>query len=122
LSDRIGVTRVLLVLLLALAGLSARPAGAQPAGDPVLVAVGDISPDPFRPWLGGQDDLATADLIEALAPDRVLPLGDDQDEFGKIEAFTHPEGYVRSWGRQRIYDRSCPVAGNHEYWTTPGAA
>jgi len=55
------VTRVLLVLLLALGSLPAAPAGAQPAGDPVLVAVGDISPDPFRPWLGAQDDLDTAD-------------------------------------------------------------
>jgi acid phosphatase type 7 len=122
LPDAIGVTRLLLVVLLALAGLPDRPAAARPAGDPVLVAVGDISPDPFRPWLGGQDDLATADLAESLAPDLVLPLGDNQYEFGKTEAFTHPEGYARSWGRQGIYERSCPVAGNHEYWTTPGAA
>ena len=87
----------------------------------MLVAAGDIAPDPFRPWLGGQDDLATANLVEALAPDRVLALGDNQYEFGKLEAFTHPEGYAQSWGRQSIYDRTCPVAGNHEYWTTPGA-
>src|SRR5919201_2368020 len=113
---------MLLVLLLALAGLPDRPAAAQPPGDPVLVAAGDISPDPLRPWLGGQDDLATADLAESLTPDLVLPLGDNQYEFGKNEAFTHPEGYARSWGRQGIRDRSCPVAGNHEYWTTPGAA
>jgi len=116
------VTRVLLVLLLALGSLPAAPARAQPAGDPVLVAVGDSSPDPFRPWLGGQDDLVTADLVGTLAPDRVLPLGDNQYEFGRSEAFRHPEGYAQSWGRQSIYDRSCPVAGNHEYWTTPGAA
>ena len=89
-SDMVGVTRVLLALLLALGSHTAAPAGAQPAGDPVLVVVGDIAPDPFRPWLGGQDDLATAELVGGLAPDRVLPLGDNQYEFGKIEAFTHP--------------------------------
>jgi hypothetical protein len=95
-------------------------ADAQQA-DPVVVAAGDIAPDPFRPELGGLDDMDTAALVEALSPDRVAPLGDNQYEFGRLHAFQHPEGYAASWGRQAIYDRSCPVAGNHEYWNTPGA-
>lgn len=114
--------RAIAVALLALASLltALHPADGQPA-DPVLVAAGDIAPDPFRPGLGGLDDMATAALVEGISPDRVAPLGDNQYEYRRLYAFQHPEGYAASWGRQAIYDRSCPVAGNHEYLNTPGA-
>jgi hypothetical protein len=59
----------------------------------VLVAAGDIAPDPFRPDLGGLDDLATAALVEGISPDRVAPLGDNQYEYGRLYAFQHPEGF-----------------------------
>ena len=115
-----GAVAVALLLVFASLVTALGPAGAQPA-DPVVVAAGDISPDPFRPGLGGLDDLDTAALVEAISPDRVAPLGDNQYEYGRLKAFQHPEGYVASWGRQAIYDLSCPVAGNHEYLNTPGA-
>ena len=114
--------RAIALALLASASLltTLHPANGQPA-DPVLVAAGDIAPDPFRPGLGGLDDMDTAALVEGISPNRVAPLGDNQYEYGRLYAFQHPEGYAASWGRQAIYDLSCPVAGNHEYLNTPGA-
>jgi hypothetical protein len=112
----------LVAAMIAVAGLLAVPKAGGQQQNPVLVAVGDISPDPFRPTLGGQDDNRTADLVGQLHPDRVVLLGDVQYEFGKLEAYRHSEGYFRSWGRPAIQTLTCPAAGNHEYWTSPGAA
>jgi hypothetical protein len=94
----IQVVRAVTVALLALASLltTLHAADGEPA-DPVLVAAGDIAPDPFRPDLGGLDDLATAALVEDISPDRVAPLGDNQYEYGRLHAFQHPEGYAGSW-------------------------
>ncbi len=116
---KILVSLVILMVFVLPALVPAR-AGAQETKK-VLVAAGDISPDPFRPDLGGLDDLDTAALVESIGPDRVAPLGDNQYEYGRLEAYQHPEGYAGSWGRPAIYDRSCPVAGNHEYLNTPDA-
>ena len=103
--------------------MSLTPAhAAAQEGEHVLAAAGDISPDPFRPDLGGLNDLDTAALVESINPDRVAPLGDNQYEYGRLRAYQHPEGYAGSWGRPAIYDLSCPVAGNHEYLNTPGAS
>jgi Calcineurin-like phosphoesterase len=111
---------VVILVASALPTLAPGRAGAK-ATEKVLVAAGDISPDPFRPDLGGLNDLDTAALVESIAPDRVAPLGDNQYEHGRLEAYQHPEGYAGSWGRPAIYDLSCPVAGNHEYLHTPDA-
>jgi hypothetical protein len=77
--------RAIAAALLALASLvtTLHPADGQPA-DPVLVAAGDIAPDPFRPDLGGLDDMATAALVEGIHPDRVAPLGDNPYEYGRL--------------------------------------
>lgn len=87
--------RVLLSgLLLTVAALSAPtvavvPATAQ-AGDPVLVAAGDISPDPS---VTTTDDIRTAQLAVAANPTVVVPIGDLQYYDGAYEKFIHPNGY-----------------------------
>ena len=75
-----------------------------------VAAAGDIctrSPSSCSP---------TADLIDRLAPDAVLALGDNQYEDGTIEEYG--KSYAQSWGRFK--DITFPVAGNHE-WHTPDA-
>jgi hypothetical protein len=77
-----------------------------------VVAAGDIS------CLGGtpvntaecQMD-ATAQLVESLDPDVVLPLGDLQYQLGKRADFD--AAYATNWGRFKAITR--PVVGNHEY-------
>ncbi|HEX7347560.1 MAG TPA: metallophosphoesterase [Candidatus Limnocylindrales bacterium] len=81
-----------------------------PPGATTVVAAGDIctrSPDSCT---------ATAGLVERLAPDAVLALGDNQYEDGTLEEYS--KSYDRSWGR--FLPITYPVAGNHE-WHTPGA-
>jgi acid phosphatase type 7 len=96
------------------------PAQAQPAPGVRVVAVGDISPPP-REDRG--NDHATAAIAIGWNPSRVLLPGDLQYERGELANFQHPRGYAASWGRPQLYNRSCPVAGNHEYGDTgPGAS
>jgi acid phosphatase type 7 len=106
--------------------------GAPPEDNPVvLAAAGDIACDPADPSFNaghGRDDAdntkdacmagRTADVVLALNPSLVLPLGDDQYERGQLAAF---EGsYDPSWGRFK--DISRPVPGNHEYSDPAGGA
>jgi hypothetical protein len=58
----------------------------------------------------------TADLVQRLAPDAVLALGDNQYEDGTLDEYE--KSYDASWGSFK--DITFPVAGNHE-WHTAGA-
>jgi len=82
---------------------------AEPPRLPTIAAAGDIvcapaSRDPCR-------HLETLAVVEALAPDLVLPLGDNQYESGSESEYAVM--YNLSWGRLRATSR--PVPGNHEY-------
>src|SRR4029077_8257872 len=84
-------------------------ASAEPPALPPIAAAGDIvcapgSKDPCR-------HLETLAVVEALAPDLVLPLGDNQYETGSETEYS--AAYNLSWGRLRANSR--PVPGNHEY-------
>jgi acid phosphatase type 7 len=105
----------LVILLAALFAptVAVGPATAQTA-DPVLVAAGDISPDPS---VTTSDDLRTAELAVAANPTVVAPLGDTQYYDGAYEKFVHPNGYQGSWGR--LKGKTCAVLGNHEYLDPP---
>jgi hypothetical protein len=91
------------------------------AADPLIVAAGDIACDPGVSWFNGGkgtptdcQELATASLLAGASA--VLPLGDEQYNCGGASAFA--QSYDPSWGQQKAI--SHPVAGNHEYWTSPG--
>ena len=84
-------------------------ASAEPPRLPTIAAAGDIvcapgSKDPCR-------HLETLAVVESLAPDLVLPLGDNQYESGSENEYA--AAYNLSWGRLRANSR--PVPGNHEY-------
>jgi hypothetical protein len=82
----------------------------NPAGDPVLLAAGDIAS------CTSNGDEATAALLERL-PGTVAALGDEAYEDGTAQQFR--DCYDPSWGQAK--DRTRPVPGNHEYHTA-GAA
>ncbi|MGY1914993.1 metallophosphoesterase [Blastococcus sp. SYSU DS0973] len=93
-------------------GLAAAPEGL--AADPVLVAAGDIGCAPGRARTSDSCRYGdTADLIGALQPDAVLPLGDQMHDDASLPAYQTV--YDPSWGRHRSI--SHPIPGNHEYAT-----
>jgi len=100
---------------------SVRPSG--PPATVTLVAAGDIACDPaMKDYTGvgtprACQQRATADLVGALHPDVVAPLGDDQYDDGTLAAFR--ASYDPTWGRFKAISR--PAPGNHEY-PTAGAA
>ena len=95
--------------------------GAQPVRDPrsvIIGAAGDIACPPGRwrnrPNVCGME--GTAKVLEAIRPDAVLTLGDNQYPSGLRADFE--ASYADTWGAYR--DITFPVPGNHEY-ETPGA-
>ena len=93
----------------------AREAAAETSA--TVVAVGDIAcPPGKRRTATTCRQRATYRQAAALAPDRVLVLGDEQYQKGSYYGFTH--SYANSWGKLRRI--TWPVPGNHEYYT-PGA-
>jgi hypothetical protein len=87
---------------------------------PTVDAAGDIACDPTSTsFVGGAGkgmncrEQATSDLIVADQPTAVLPLGDDQYECGRADAFA--ASYDPSWGRVKSVTH--PAIGNHEYGT-----
>jgi hypothetical protein len=99
---------VLVALLLASAQSNGPVGGAEAiaAGDPVIVAAGDICGSPT-------DCGPTAKLIGQIAPTRVLPLGDNayvDGTLGEYNAFYDP-----NWGQFKSI--TSPVPGNHDYHT-----
>lgn len=90
----------------------------------LLVAAGDIACSPFDPKFNasnGQGDScrqrATSDLVAALHPAAVMPLGDTQYEHATYLGYWN--SYAPTWGRFKSITH--PVIGNHEY-ATPRAA
>lgn len=83
------------------------------AGDPVLVAAGDIS---TRTKVGGNKQ--TSDLVVSLNPNRVLTLGDDQYPAGSLADYQ--TYYQPTWGRFKA--NTSPVVGNHEYLADTSAS
>ncbi len=75
------------------------------SGDPVVVAAGD------QHACDGVGDAQTAVLLGALAPQVVLPLGDESGEYGYLSEFTGC--YDPTWGAFKSVSR--PVPGNHDY-------
>jgi hypothetical protein len=78
----------------------------------VVAAAGDIACGAGSGSAACQQ-VATSDLLVALDPQVVLPLGDNQYEAGALgdfQSFYHP-----SWGR--LKSRTRPAVGNHEYLT-----
>lgn len=113
--------RALLLLLagaLALTGCgTVTSAGKSKATEPVVtvVAVGDVACKPGSPMTRTSCRQAkTASAATALAPTRVLALGDLQYEKGSYRAFTH--SYAQSWGA--LLAITWPVPGNHEYYSS----
>jgi hypothetical protein len=102
-------------------GASPQYLGAQPVRDPrsvIIGAAGDIACPPGRrrnrPNACGMD--GTAKVLEAIRPDAVLTLGDNQYPSGSLADFE--ASYADTWGAYR--DITFPTPGNHEY-QTPGA-
>jgi hypothetical protein len=91
------------------------------AGDPVIVAAGDIACDPTKSNFKGGNGTAnachmkgTAQLAASLNPVAVLPLGDTQYDSGTLTEFA--QSYDPTWGVLKKI--TLPVVGNHEYHTT----
>jgi 3',5'-cyclic AMP phosphodiesterase CpdA len=77
-----------------------------------LVAAGDIACAPGRPeTLTECRHARTADRVEALEPDAVATLGDNQYELGQLANFE--AAYEPTWGRFKAITH--PAVGNHEY-------
>lgn len=92
-----------------------------------LAAVGDIACEPDVPenagtpaalkcgsaGLGGiPAEYATAKQADAMHPDLVALLGDEQYEVGKLTDFE--QSFEQAWGGLRMLER--PAPGNHEYY------
>jgi alkaline phosphatase len=94
---------------------SADRAALAAAGPAVsVVAVGDIAcPPGKRATATSCRQRATYRTAAALAPTRVIALGDEQYQRGSYYGFTH--SYAKSWGNLRKI--TWPVPGNHEYAT-----
>lgn len=114
---------LIVAFVIAASSAPSPPASASPSI--VVAAAGDIACDPkprlgsrFESILGGCQGAATAKLLDALHPQAVLALGDEQYEDGELDAFKR--SYDPTWGRfKRI---THPTPGNHEYYGSPAAA
>ncbi len=90
-----------------------RLGGAEVVSDPVLVAAGDVACDPLSPSVengyGTETrcrQRATAALVEGLEPDRVLVLGDVQNEDGRL--WKYRRSYHPTWGRFKAISHPAP--------------
>jgi Calcineurin-like phosphoesterase len=100
---------------------------------PVLAAVGDIACQPGNPvekekqsdvcdqtgkgdTTRNQAQTATANQIEAMKPDLVALLGDEQYQVGRLEDFLG--SFDHTYGAFKFLQRPSP--GNHEFYTSHG--
>jgi hypothetical protein len=110
-----------------------QPAYARPVRSAVLAAVGDISCQPGDPVEGEkqkdvcdktgagdttrwQAQTATAEQIEAMKPDLVAIMGDEQYEVGRYEDFMG--SFDHTYGAFKWLQR--PAPGNHEFYSEHG--
>lgn len=82
------------------------PTTQQASGDPVIYAVGDIAD------CEQDNDAKTAALADNPHA-AILTLGDNVYDFGSAQEFR--DCYDTTWGK--LYNRTHPVPGNHEYAT-----
>jgi hypothetical protein len=132
-------TAVVLVTVAAVAGAVVADPG-PPGGDnawpyqqqsksPVLATVGDISCQPGDPiekekpsdvcsgdTTRNAAQTATANQIEAMQPDLVALLGDEQYQAGRLEDFLG--SFDHTYGAFKFLQR--PTPGNHELYTSHG--
>ena len=104
----------------------------NPPGHPVLATVGDISCQPGAPEEGEKPtdacdqgvastarnaaQNATAEQVEAMKPDLVAILGDEQYQNGHYSDFEN--SYDKYWGAFKFLQR--PAPGNHEFYDNHG--
>ncbi len=113
-------------------GLGSRPdaaANAATAPDPVLAVVGDTACEVDDPATNADVDpkykcggakapgglgaaYATVDQIEAMKPDALALLGDEQYQVGRLSDFEH--SFDKTYGALKWLIR--PAPGNHEYY------
>lgn len=107
-----------LAAALAVGALSALSApGATAATPPVIAVAGDIACAPGSAVTPAHcQQAATASLISARSPNRVIAPGDIQYDSGATSEFT---SFDASWGQFK--GLVAPAPGNHDYGT-PGAA
>jgi hypothetical protein len=116
---------VAVALLTAVLAPAAVPVGGAGASThQVVAAAGDIACDPTDPAFNNLQGTAgkckmkaTSELLLAINPNAVYPLGDEQYESGTAAQFA--ASYDPTWGRLKGITR--PVVGDEEY-ETPGAA
>jgi acid phosphatase type 7 len=100
---------------------------------PVLAVVGDVACQPGETELPGEkagencvgdtaqnllaSQAATAAQIEAMKPDLVALVGDEQYQVAQYSDFEH--SYERTYGAFKMITR--PAPGNHEFYTEHGA-
>jgi hypothetical protein len=97
---------------------------APPPNGIVMVAAGDIACSPtnadFNDGAGTSTHCRqryTSDIAVAINPDVVAALGDLQ--YGRGELTNFAQSFDPSWGR--LFGRTYPAAGNHEYYTADAA-
>ena len=96
--------------------------------DPVVAAAGDIACDPADPNFNGSNPSycqmgATASAISSVAPNYLLPLGDDQYSDSATQGqpptgSMYTNGYGASWGKLATSVPGLvvrPVPGNHDW-------
>jgi hypothetical protein len=115
-SCRAVMTGIAGAAILSLSFAATPNASVATADDPVLVAGGDIACAPGKaPAATRCQQGATGDVVAAIDPDYVLPLGDIQYENGTEAEYAG--SYAKTvWGAKKGVSR--PAAGNHEYRTT----
>lgn len=90
----------------------------------MIAAAGDIACSPSDAAFNSLNGTATAcrsryteQIIQAIRPKYLLPLGDEQYDSGSLTDFA--ASYAKTWGLSKGISK--PVVGNHEYGT-PNAA
>ncbi|MGN6606434.1 MAG: metallophosphoesterase family protein [Jatrophihabitans sp.] len=92
--------------LAAVGDIACEPADAENAATPSTLKCGSAS-------LGGYAaEYATAGQADAMHPDAVALLGDEQYEVGKLSDFE--QSFEQAWGGLKFLEH--PAPGNHEYY------
>jgi Calcineurin-like phosphoesterase len=92
--------------LAAVGDIACEPDTTQNAGTPAALKCGSAT-------LGGLSaEYATAQQADAMHPDLVALLGDEQYQVGKLSDFE--QSFEQAWGGLKLLER--PAPGNHEYY------
>jgi hypothetical protein len=125
------VGRMVLALLLVTVALVGIRVGtpAQAAGDPVLLAAGDVgtcAPPPAAPETPAGGSAATAKLLNNEPNATVAMLGDGAYDLSRAntgsDATAYQDCYGPTWGQAGIKARTRPAPGDNEYQGSPQAA